>query len=456
MTYVASAMLISNDVYACDEKCQKKVTKTATRYEKDIVKAESKSCVVGKKKISTVKKTCAKAIKSLDKKHSRFKDEIKGHADIQTLKKRHDKLNGVLAEIEEQLALKDTTKKFNNAINKMRSYCTQRSNGGQHQCFGQGDIAKKEYSGFSTDVKSKGVVKKLYKEYQDLMAQGQSLEQQTADMREAGIKQGEARTKFDDDRSAIRETIIALTKGKKNEGDKVQKFKVISEQNEKSNEFKNNCNGEFKLLDSGSVGEDRVKVCELFQNYEKYVAQFKAATSKKHYEDSVHTLSYSVNNLKENGSIYYKQYDTFMLEFKEYKKQMAEDTKYAKVDLSKFDDIYEDFEGARDAALSKNDWDDMIHEEMHSGFESDLKAIAQRAGLKFIKGGYHKKDWKVSKNSLGVPLHKSRSGYAMMKHSKESEERLYHVRFLREYAGGGTYEEASRAKMEWYVIPIED
>lgn len=456
LTYITSVAFISSDAYACDEKCQKKVAKAAARYEKDIVKAETKTCVVGKKKISTVKKSCATAIKSLDKKHSRFKDPVKSHADIQALKVRADKLKPVLADIEEQLALKDTIKKFNNAIYKMRGYCTQRSNGGQHQCFGQGDIAKKEYDGFSSDVKAKGAVKKLYKEYQDLVAQGQALEQQTADMRAAGVAKGEARTKFDNDRSDIRVTVSALGYGKKNEGDAVKKFKEIAEQKSKAAEFKKNCEGEFKLLDYGTVGEDRKRVCELFQNYDKYIAQFKAATSKKHYDGAVHTLSYAVNNLKEKGYIYYQQHDIFMHSFKQYKKQMAEDTQYAKVDLSKFDDIRDDFEDAREAALDKHDWDDMVHEEMHEGFESDLKAIAKRAGLKFLKGGYKKKDWSVSKNSLGVPEYKSRSGYVLMKHPDESKERMYSVWFTREYTGGGTYEAASDAKMEWYVMPVND
>ena len=65
--------------------------------------------------------------------------------------------------------------------------------------------------------------------------------------------------------------------------------------------------------------------------------------------------------------------------------------------------------------------------------------------------------WEITKNDLGIPLYRRKSGFLLSKLPQEKWARLYRVTFKEDYAGGGRYAEADGADtyggVRWQKVP---
>lgn len=465
--------------YACDAKCEKQVVKKAKRYEKSIAKVETKGCKT-RPIITTAEKSCTRALKSLDKQYDKFKDEYKQHADIKTLRKRHEDLHIVLAGMRQQVEDSKTTNAFTQMIMRMEEACTTR--GEQTSCKKLAALANAEYDGFTSKIQNSDDVKNKMQKRDEYLVISNKLDAEYQE-RNANLKASNAASNlYVQTVGGVSDYLRILRAGRDNKSDGYFSDLALPKKlSSEIKEFKKNCEGPFKSAtastpDEGASAADkyaakifassnsssnypaRIKeACELMANDDKYLPIFKVNISNKHYNEEVARFSKYVSDLKTKGKAYDGGFNTLMHGFDDYKDKLEDDTSFMDLSMDRLDAIHDDFEDAVKIALKMNDWDKVAGDEMHDDFERSAEAYAKRNNLEFEKGAYAKKmTWSVSKNGLGVPLQKYTKGYVMLKHDDESDERMYAVTFYRDYEGAGQYADGTTVKFESYVMPVSD
>lgn len=437
---------------ACDQKCKRLVEKSAARYEKAIIKAETKGCK-HRPILTTAEKSCARSMASIDKQYGKFKDYVKQHADIKVLKNRHDNLHLLLAGFREEIQVNKITSLFNESILKMESTCTIL--GSHDTCYEMSEIAKNEYKKFSSKIQDIDEIKTKMKKHSLLLLRNKELENQYNEKRDSLLASDKGSSLYYQTRSKISGVTRILKMGRDGKGDiSLASFSLIKELKVEIEEFKENCEGIFLEVKS-QYSDDIKESCDLMKNFDKYLVEYKNNTAKKYHDNEYERLSRYVDKLKNEGKMYESEFNTLMYNFSSYKKKLRADTSFVDLDMTRFDEMHDDFKDALKISLKNNDWDDFVGEDMHDDFEGYVESYAKRNNFDYIKGSYGKKfNWKISKNSLGVPLYKYIGGYLMFQHDSDSEHRMYSVTFYRDYQGGGEYASASRIKVDPYVMPV--
>jgi hypothetical protein len=470
---------IPQTTYACDAKCEKKVVKKAKRYEKSITKVETKGCKT-RPIVTTAEKSCARALKSLDKQYDKFKDEYKQHADIKTLRKRHEDLHGVLAGMRQQIEDSKTTSTFTQIIMRMGEACTAR--GEQTSCKKLSAQAMAQYDGFSSEIQKSNDVQSKLQKREEYIVSSNKLDAEYKERNANLAASNAASSLYVQTVGKVSDVLKMLRAGRDNNADGYFSYLTLPKKlSGEIKEFKNNCEGPFKSAIPPALGEDasaaakhaarisaastsssnypaRIQeACELMANYDKYLATARVNLSNKHYDAEVLRLSNNIKGLKENGKTYHGTFSTLSYGFDDYKEKFRDDTSFMNLSMDRFDDVHDDFEEALEVALKMNDWDKVAGDEMNDGFEKSIKGYAKRHDLEFEKGAYRKDNTiYISKNGLGIPVSKYTHGYVMLKHDDESHYRMYNVTFYFDYLGGGQYATASSVKFKDEMMPVSD
>ena len=439
----------------------KKVPKEIKRYAEKIERAEKKSCNAQPGKSAAKRyRICNRDVSALDKRYDHLPGDIKADPQMIRLRKRHESLKKIVKELEHQAALEEISRNYRRHIERMETRTCRKADryGANLRWLCAEDVltADRIKERIPPDIREEPVIRDLVERHEKIRGMPAHMDKVMADANRDYLAAVRLKTDFKNDVHDIG-CWAYLEAGKADKPGRIDDVKRVDKQMPSIRRFAADCKG--KYAEYVRQHPRHQTKCELAENAQRYRDQFAAASYTVFLGteiDEIHTI---ILRLENDNCIEATGHNRLVNGSQAYLRDVETQVSESRMTVGLPEPSYSDLEAAVaklpakiKAAADKNRWADKKTAAVSVPVKRLTIQEVEKMGMTLVKVGRSDEPWTLVKNQLGIPLHKTTTGWVMMKNPKDSFCRMQHASFTRTYDGTG-YAPVSAVSIDSAIFP---